>query len=301
MLEVLWTPTPGARFSRLSHNVLSNTIGCPCHKGLFFEAYQPKEEKEFNFRDLKSKAATVQETDWAGWTPIVQHAELQGRIWYPDDSAFVREIPVFKEKDKYVLRWRGQVEVSFDGIYTFRTNSDDGSLLYVDGNLVVNNDGLHGATTKVGKTKLLKAGLHDITIAFFENGGRSVLEVSWTPNPSKSTLVPLSYDVLSNKIGCGNSVATGSWKLLYRQTGASSLGKEKWKSVNPGKPTSPNYSILGTLSDKDKVNGKFTFKLVYPKSREPNAYNIWKQSSNPITDKKVKGYQEIRVNMKWNH
>jgi hypothetical protein len=49
------------------------------------------------------------------------------------------------------------------------------------------------------------------------------------------------------------------------------------------------------------VNGKFTFKLVYPKSREANAYNIWKQSTNPVTDARVKGYEEVDVHMKWNH
>lgn len=97
-------------------------------------------------------------------------------------------------------------------------------------------------------------------------------------------------------------IVRGTWKLLYRQTGPSSIGKAKWKSVNAGKPNGPNFSILGSLSDKDKdpKNGKYTFKLVYPQSTEANAYNIWKQSSNPVKDAKVTGYQEVDVNMKCN-
>eukprot|EP01052_Picozoa_sp_SAG31_P081865 SAG31_NODE_41826_length_274_cov_0.708571_1_plen_41_part_01 len=34
--------------------------------------------------------------------------------------------------------------VPTDGSYNFATESDDGSLLYVDGQRVVDNDGLHG-------------------------------------------------------------------------------------------------------------------------------------------------------------
>ena len=77
-----------------------------------------------------------------------------------------------------------------------------------------------------------------------ENGGGSVLKVLWSPKPN-AKLVPLSHTVLSNKYNCPchkglffeaytpnkNRNAKGSWKLLYRQTGASTLGKEKWKSV----------------------------------------------------------------------
>jgi hypothetical protein len=35
MLEVKWSSTPGAKLTRLSHKVLSNRIGCTCHKGLY--------------------------------------------------------------------------------------------------------------------------------------------------------------------------------------------------------------------------------------------------------------------------
>eukprot|EP01047_Picozoa_sp_COSAG01_P022359 COSAG01_NODE_1326_length_10718_cov_11.125718_3_plen_122_part_00 len=40
MLEVLWSPTPGAKLTRLSHTVLSNTIGCPCNQGLYFVRFE---------------------------------------------------------------------------------------------------------------------------------------------------------------------------------------------------------------------------------------------------------------------
>jgi hypothetical protein len=135
MLEVLWTPKPRAGLTRLSSSVLSNTIGCSCNVGLYFEAYTPG--KAFNWKTLKSKSNSVFDPHWAGLAPIVQHKELQGRIWYPNDASFVKEIPVFKEYDRYVLRWRGAIKIPQTGMYTFQTTSDDGSVLYIDKKIVV--------------------------------------------------------------------------------------------------------------------------------------------------------------------
>ena len=55
------------------------------------------------------------------------------------------------------------------GVYTLNTRSDDGSILWVDGAEVVNNDGLHGPRTRSGRIRL-SAGWHRVRIAFFENG-----------------------------------------------------------------------------------------------------------------------------------
>ena len=88
------------------------------------------------------------------------------------------------------------------------------------------------------------------------------------------------------------------YKLLFRQTAGTYLDPvSKWKSVNSDKPDGPNYSILETLDDSYKgKDGKFTFKLVWP-LRSGDNHNIWKQSTNPVTEttKKVAGYKAIDV------
>eukprot|EP01047_Picozoa_sp_COSAG01_P022360 COSAG01_NODE_1326_length_10718_cov_11.125718_4_plen_79_part_00 len=68
---------------------------------------------------------------------MVQHKEVVGRIWYPNDNSFVKEIPVFSKLDRYVLRWRGTIKIPVKGGYIFETNSDDGSMIYIDGTTVV--------------------------------------------------------------------------------------------------------------------------------------------------------------------
>ncbi len=64
----------------------------------------------------------------------------------------------------------GYVLAIADGVYTFTTNSDDGSKLFIGDELVVNNDGLHGMVKRSG-TIPLATGWHQIRIEFFENGG----------------------------------------------------------------------------------------------------------------------------------
>jgi len=64
------------------------------------------------------------------------------------------------------------------GTYGFQTSSDDGSWLYVDDALVVNNGGLHSTRT-ISATKYLTAGLHSIWVPWYENGGAATIYVRW--------------------------------------------------------------------------------------------------------------------------
>lgn len=96
---------------------------------------------------------------------------------------------------------------------------------------------------------------------------------------------------------CWIKVQKENYKLLFRQTAGLYLDPvSKWKSVNPGKPDGPNYSILDQLHRYKGKDGKFTFKLVWPERHGAN-YNVWKQSTNPVTDTKgqVAGYEAIDV------
>ena len=92
------------------------------------------------------------------------------------------------------------------------------------------------------------------------------------------------------------------WVLIFRQSAGTYLSKNKWLSYNINNPDAPNYSILNTVNDSYKSkDGFFKFKLVYPKHKLPN-FNIWKQKSNPITNKKpgVIDYQPININLSSN-
>jgi hypothetical protein len=79
--------------------------------------------------------------------------------------------------DNFAFRFTGYIDLASNGGYTFYTSSDDGSKLYIDGNLVVNNDGLHWMQEQSGYVYLL-AGKHQIVVTYFEKDGSEELLVS---------------------------------------------------------------------------------------------------------------------------
>ena len=88
---------------------------------------------------------------------------------YENEDALVQEIEELDQRDNYVFRWRGTIEIPAAGSYGFQTASDDGSMLYIDEQLVVDNDGAHGTAEKQGTVELTE-GPHDLVITFFERG-----------------------------------------------------------------------------------------------------------------------------------
>jgi len=96
-------------------------------------------------------------------------------------------LPSHREED-FAVRYTGYVKVPTDGYYTFYTESDDGSILTIGGEQVVNNDGLHPARERSG-TIGLKAGWHPITVTYYENTGEETLSASWKgPGLSKQPI-----------------------------------------------------------------------------------------------------------------
>ena len=73
------------------------------------------------------------------------------------------------------LLLEGYIHIPEDGIYTFSLLSDDGSILELDGQTVVDNDGPHGPKAKQGQ-KALRKGLHRINVSYYDfNGGKLAL------------------------------------------------------------------------------------------------------------------------------
>jgi hexosaminidase len=74
----------------------------------------------------------------------------------------------------YAQVFSGFMEIPFDGVYTLSLTSDDGSILWVDGLVEIDNDGLHSTATK-SVNLALEYGLHPIKICHFEAGGGASL------------------------------------------------------------------------------------------------------------------------------
>ena len=91
--------------------------------------------------------------------------------------------------DQFSIKQTASIYIPRDGKWTFFTNSDDGSRLYIDGKSVVNNDGNHGDVEKNG-TVNLSEGLHEIIVNYFDSGGGDGLTVSWQGPGQKKQRIP---------------------------------------------------------------------------------------------------------------
>src|SRR5690606_35378221 len=86
---------------------------------------------------------------------------------------------VISVRDEFALRFTGLLSVPRSGKYTFHLASDDGSRLYLNDELVINHDGLHGMNEKTGEATL-SAGAHRIVVTYFDNGGGDGLSLAWS-------------------------------------------------------------------------------------------------------------------------
>ncbi|HEY1195506.1 family 20 glycosylhydrolase [Flavobacterium sp.] len=77
--------------------------------------------------------------------------------------------------ERYIgLKFNGYIFIQETGNYTFSTLSDDGSKLFIDNELIVNNDGIHWANEAYGSVKLEK-GFHKLNISYFDLTGGTIL------------------------------------------------------------------------------------------------------------------------------
>jgi alpha-L-rhamnosidase len=111
------------------------------------------------------------------WKELPDFAKLRpnktGKLYY-----FTLEEIVGKD-DLFAAEFFGQIKIDRPGKYTFYVLSNDGSKLYVDNKLVVDNDGQHGAEERSGSI-VLPAGMHDFRLDYFQAGGGMLLKVSYT-------------------------------------------------------------------------------------------------------------------------
>ncbi|MBC7661203.1 MAG: hypothetical protein H7249_16015 [Chitinophagaceae bacterium] len=101
-------------------------------------------------------------------------------------------IPKLVEWFALDINWR--VNAPDDGVYTFYVNSDDGSRLYIDGNQIIDNDGLHEHLEKTNTVTLSK-GWHSIHVTWYQGPRyRIALELFWKrPGAAKREYIPTTY------------------------------------------------------------------------------------------------------------
>lgn len=76
----------------------------------------------------------------------------------------------------YVVRCTGYIVITDTDYYNYTLTSDDGSLLYLDNVLVVNNNGTHGSEPRSGM-RMMRRGVHQFRLDYLQGpaGGQSLI------------------------------------------------------------------------------------------------------------------------------
>lgn len=95
-------------------------------------------------------------------------------------------------QEQVAVVFESYLEAQEAGKYTFFTNSDDGSKLYVNGIQIVDNDGDHGVMERSGSLELAK-GKHLVRVEFFNGGGGYHLDVKYKGPNTPKQIVPANH------------------------------------------------------------------------------------------------------------
>jgi len=93
--------------------------------------------------------------------------------------------------NEYGLRFEGWIDIPATDVYSFYTTSDDGSRLYIDDRMIVDNDGCHGDLERSGD-RALAAGKHAFRLDYFQNGSGQTLQVCIKGPHMEKQLIPAS-------------------------------------------------------------------------------------------------------------
>ncbi|NOZ56295.1 MAG: DUF4981 domain-containing protein, partial [Calditrichaeota bacterium] len=184
----VWTRTPGAEI-HITTDGSDPTPSSPVYSGpltlrqdtelrarAFKTGYVPSEVAVARFAVVRPQPG-VQYRYYVGhWEQTPNPFDLK-----PDKTGVIDQFRldlVETNRDHYSLVMFGFVKVERPGRYTFFSGSNDGTKLFVDGRLLVDNDGPHGYQERAGSVDL-EPGLHLIEVRYLQVGAAQDLKVSW--------------------------------------------------------------------------------------------------------------------------
>ena len=100
-------------------------------------------------------------------------------IHFQDEASF-KALDPSKPDDLWAVVIDGVIAVEEAGEHEFFMNSDDGSHLWIDGRMIIDNGGMHNADEQKTASFNLDQGYHSIKIDMFDGAHDAVLNVLWS-------------------------------------------------------------------------------------------------------------------------
>ena len=94
-----------------------------------------------------------------------------------------------RRPEDFGFLYSGYLDVPEDALYTFFLLSDDGSRLVLDGQTLIDNDGLHGNIERRGQAFLNK-GKHRLAVSYFQQAGGAALILGYETDTMSRREIP---------------------------------------------------------------------------------------------------------------
>jgi hypothetical protein len=95
---------------------------------------------------------------------------------------------VTKRNEWFAIDYTGKFWIADPGTYRFSLLSDDGSKLYIDDQIIIDNDGVHAPLEKIGMADL-EGGLHRMRLSYFQGPRFQIALVLKVAGPGQKSRV----------------------------------------------------------------------------------------------------------------
>jgi len=194
----------------------------------------------------------------------------------------VKAIHLMDEGARYSYKIWGVFSPPKTGLHYFKTNSDDSSVLWIAGEKVVDNAGLHPPRVRTGTISLVKGKQYPILMYFGENEGHAVLEffwssgAGWTKNLSNFFASQTYQDVPCAANFNGETFTIKRWTKVHGN-------KDEDVVITGGGHGQSEGVITIKAADVEKIKGSSTLRI-YPKQPPGGNFHAdpikWRDTDN---------------------
>ena len=122
-------------------------------------------------------------------------------------QSFTRGFPGITDRfEWFAIDYRGKIWIETPGVYQFRLLSDDGSKLWIEDRLLIDNDGIHPPLALTASARLSR-GLVRIRVAYFQ-GPRDTVALVLSVRPPERPWVIFDTDDFLVPAGEGHTTGT---------------------------------------------------------------------------------------------
>lgn len=160
----------------------------------------------FKYFELRDKTYKLDEIDFTA-SPVTS-----GVVHNFDIGQGVYRTGGTLRDEFFAYEFVGDLLIPYNATYEFVLECDDGCMLYLDGNKIIDDDGLHPSREQVSRRIPLVAGTYvTLRVVYFEWSDDQELQVKWECfSPSHFTKVPIPDSALSHLQGATEINFAGS-------------------------------------------------------------------------------------------